>query len=263
MSIEAIRAVWEHSNQRGEALLVLQAMADFADVQGIAWPSAETLAKKSRLSRQSTWNIIKRLKASGEIVLEQQGGGRGRMGATGRQPGVSNRYRITLLDRQSKSHFTSTVGNLTVGKSNSHFGTTNSHFGREQQSLCMDGIYYRSIIDPSLKERAANACQPPLSRRIKAAAKIVRREHKRSSSPKTLLPADFTLTPELRDFAVAVGRDPDMEIKRFRADALAEGRTHLNWDKAFEKWCLSPYGRDHRQSTRRGLQSVNAKDIEL
>jgi len=95
MSVEALQAVWEHSEQRGEARLVLLAIANFANGEGLAWPGAEKLANMTRLSRQSVWRIIRRVLDSGELALDRRGGGRG----------MSNSYRITLLDIQENSHF--------------------------------------------------------------------------------------------------------------------------------------------------------------
>src|SRR6516164_1882572 len=94
MSIEALQAVLEHSEQRTEARLVLLAIANFANADGIARPSAVRLAHMARIRRQSVWRIIKRLLNSGELTLDRRGGGRR----------VSNHYRITLLGIPENSH---------------------------------------------------------------------------------------------------------------------------------------------------------------
>jgi hypothetical protein len=44
-----MNAVWEHSAQTGSALLMLLAVADFADDAGSAFPSVSRLAKKLEL----------------------------------------------------------------------------------------------------------------------------------------------------------------------------------------------------------------------
>jgi hypothetical protein len=85
MSLAATRSVWEHSRQTGSALLVLLALADYADADGLCWPSMATLAAKARLSERMVARHVERLMEAGEVDLER-GGGRGR----------SNRYRITL-----------------------------------------------------------------------------------------------------------------------------------------------------------------------
>ena len=68
MSIKISRAVWQKSKQTSSALLVLLALADFADDQGYAWPSNSTLAIKCRFSRRYIQKIISNLLKSGEII---------------------------------------------------------------------------------------------------------------------------------------------------------------------------------------------------
>lgn len=78
--------VWEHSRAAGGQLLVLLAIADFADDYGKAWPSVSTLAKKARITKRHTQKVIKQLKDMGELVVDQ--------GASGHWG--TNLYRITL-----------------------------------------------------------------------------------------------------------------------------------------------------------------------
>ena len=78
MSIKAVQAVWEHSEQVGSRLLVLLAIADYAKDDGSgAWPDVDTLAQKSRLSDTMTRNILKELVEDGEIVIHEGEGPRG------------------------------------------------------------------------------------------------------------------------------------------------------------------------------------------
>jgi hypothetical protein len=49
VSIRAINRAWENSAAQGSDLLVLLALADFADERGKAWPSNATLARKARV----------------------------------------------------------------------------------------------------------------------------------------------------------------------------------------------------------------------
>lgn len=85
MSIRVMSLVWEHSKQQGSALLVLLAIADFADDDGYCYPSVERLAHKSRMSVRNVRYILRQLEESGELVIER-GGGRHR----------TNRYRVML-----------------------------------------------------------------------------------------------------------------------------------------------------------------------
>ena len=61
MSIKAIDAVWTHSRHRGGKLLLLLAIADFANDNGVAWPSIATLAKKARMSDRNAQACLREM----------------------------------------------------------------------------------------------------------------------------------------------------------------------------------------------------------
>ena len=67
-------------------MLVLLALADWANEEGICWPSLPTIANKTRLGSRQVNNILQRLLADQFISIEKAGGGRG----------VVNHYRINL-----------------------------------------------------------------------------------------------------------------------------------------------------------------------
>lgn len=70
--------VWKHSQADHGALLVLLAIADFADANGEAFPSIATLASKSRLSERKVQLALKELETLGELSIEQGTGPHGR-----------------------------------------------------------------------------------------------------------------------------------------------------------------------------------------
>jgi hypothetical protein len=77
MSIAATKRVWDSSTQSTPMLLnAMLALADFADDQGLCWPSVATLAKRLRADVDYTHKLIKQLVKSGEL-LQKKGGGRG------------------------------------------------------------------------------------------------------------------------------------------------------------------------------------------
>lgn len=86
MSVRTMAKVWEVSQHSGTQLLMLLAIADFADDDGIAWPSVDTLAKKCRTTPRNANLVLAALRASGElqVALNQGHGG-------------SNRYRLTCM----------------------------------------------------------------------------------------------------------------------------------------------------------------------
>jgi hypothetical protein len=67
-------------------LLVLLALADWANEEGVCWPSLPTIAKKARLGTRQVNNILRRLLADKVISIEKEGGGRG----------IVNHYRLHL-----------------------------------------------------------------------------------------------------------------------------------------------------------------------
>jgi hypothetical protein len=75
MSIPMTNAVWKHSRQKKSgALLVLLAIADYANTDGIAWPAVPTLARKARMSKRNVQRWLRALQRDGELnVLRNQG----------------------------------------------------------------------------------------------------------------------------------------------------------------------------------------------
>jgi hypothetical protein len=84
MSIKAMTHVWETSQHKHSTLLVLLAIADYANDAGQAWPSIDSLARKARTSRRQVIDIIKRLEAGGELGV-----------AVGASPFGTNIYTIS------------------------------------------------------------------------------------------------------------------------------------------------------------------------
>lgn len=85
MSIQTTTAVWNHSRHDGVPLLVLLAIADHVNTEGLAWPSMSTLAKKARITERHAYRVVEQLLQSGELE-KKPGGGRGRR----------NHYRILV-----------------------------------------------------------------------------------------------------------------------------------------------------------------------
>lgn len=66
--------VWERAPYAEGTLLVLLALADWADDGGFSWPSIDGLAHKSRLQRRRVQYIIRKLKSDGFLEIEEGGG---------------------------------------------------------------------------------------------------------------------------------------------------------------------------------------------
>lgn len=83
MSVRTMARVWAESQHSGTHLLMLLAIADFADDDGNAYPSVPTLAQKCRMQPRNANVILAALKDSGELEVRLNEGPRG-----------TNRYRI-------------------------------------------------------------------------------------------------------------------------------------------------------------------------
>ena len=74
MSVRTMARVWELSRHAGTDLLMLLAIADFSDDDGLAFPSVEKLAKKCRMSKRNAQDRLRALSESGELtILKNQG----------------------------------------------------------------------------------------------------------------------------------------------------------------------------------------------
>ena len=69
MSIKVSSYMWEHSTQKGTRLLLLLAICDMANDDGVCWPSMNTLAKKARTDRRHAIRIVNSLVKAGELEV--------------------------------------------------------------------------------------------------------------------------------------------------------------------------------------------------
>ncbi|MCI2421531.1 helix-turn-helix domain-containing protein [Saccharopolyspora sp. K220] len=75
MSLKVMNWVWEYSPAKGTELLMLLAIADNASDDGTnAYPSVNTLARKTRLDQRTVQRIVRKLAAQGHLVVEERGG---------------------------------------------------------------------------------------------------------------------------------------------------------------------------------------------
>jgi hypothetical protein len=101
MSVKVLARVWEHSRQKGTALLLALAIADYCNDEAWAWPSIASLRRKTRLgSDRTVQTLLRRLEAAGEVAIERGAGMVGTAGGSQR----TNRYRVLVgLEGGAKS----------------------------------------------------------------------------------------------------------------------------------------------------------------
>ncbi len=80
-----MNTVWQKSRARGNGLLVLLAIADDANDDGLAWPSVARIAQKARCSVRHAQRHLKNLIGLTELVLKPRGG-----------PHLCNLYQVTI-----------------------------------------------------------------------------------------------------------------------------------------------------------------------
>lgn len=67
MSVKVIADVWQHSQAKGTARLVILALADHADHDGFCWPSLTRIATYCKVNRANVSRNLKKLIESGEV----------------------------------------------------------------------------------------------------------------------------------------------------------------------------------------------------
>jgi len=87
---------WSESPSKNSTLIVELAIADFANDDGLAFPSIETLSKKARLSVRQTQRAIRQLQRTGQLQI-----------LVGQGPHGTNLYRVTSCQGDKLSGVTS------------------------------------------------------------------------------------------------------------------------------------------------------------
>jgi hypothetical protein len=104
MSIKVASWIWEHSKQKSTKLLLLLALADACNDEGVCWPGHKYLAQKCRLSEDRTSAILKELKDAGEIEIAVHQGYQTTSGNTNRY--YMAKYRVSIGIKQEGSDST-------------------------------------------------------------------------------------------------------------------------------------------------------------
>lgn len=88
MSVKVLSKVWEYYPNGGSSLLVILALADWSDDNGLSFPSIAAVAKKTRLSDSQARRIVHHLINHGyvQVVGNKNGGAKG----------SSRRYKINI-----------------------------------------------------------------------------------------------------------------------------------------------------------------------
>ncbi len=74
MSINVMTRVWNRSRSTGAQLLLVLALADHCNDDGICWPGVNHLAQKTRMSERSVQRMIKKAENDGEVYVIRDNG---------------------------------------------------------------------------------------------------------------------------------------------------------------------------------------------
>jgi hypothetical protein len=76
MSIKLMTQAWENEQVKGSELLLLLALCDHANDDGVCWPSLHSLAIKTRVEERGVSKNMKKLYDKGLVTYLEKGGGK-------------------------------------------------------------------------------------------------------------------------------------------------------------------------------------------
>ena len=205
MSVKIMARVWAHSRRKDGELLVMLALADFANDASECWPSISVLAAKARLTERQTRRVLSKLEEVGEIRRLKSNGGRHRR----------NHYFITLSENPDNI-----TGKELQGKNNSVIGDTKTltpmsgaltHQGTVNK-ICSESD--RQIL------RFETGAKAPLSSSIPKGKKTTRR-----GVPPELQPAVTRIVARINELAGTHYRDDKPDALGNLLARLRAGRT--------------------------------------
>lgn len=215
MSVAVSSWVWEHSQARGNARLVLLAIADCADDTGAnAYPSLNTIADKAKVSRRTAIRAIEELVGMGELERHHGAGRRG-------QGGVSNGYRVTMVA----------------------VGTSDTVTPLEPEKGCQDGTSDTLALVPSEREVVSTTTRSGVTGGTRTVLNRPNTETRRK--PATPVPDDFTVTDRMREWAAAEGIQPwaiDAETEQFIDWHRAKDSRNRDWTATWRTWMRKAKG---------------------
>lgn len=155
MSVRIMSAIWESGPADQAECMLLLALADMADDDGICWPAMATVADRARMSERNARRVVRRLEDAGWLVTDGQ---RGRHN--------TNRYRVTKPDEMSaksdiKPDTTSARTKCPPGQ-NEHENRTTA---TQKPDTAMSAEPSRTIKEPSDKSLVREALRSVLSER--------------------------------------------------------------------------------------------------
>lgn len=226
MSVRLIANVLDnvHGLPHGAKLLLL-CLADYADDKGRCWPSFQSVAERSDMSRRHVIRTVQELETLGFLSRAEE------------RPYKPTVYQLhiptsdTHVTRSSDAHVTSDTDDT----SDTHVTTlvTPTSLGSDAHVTSTSDIAMSP--NPSIRTTKEPSKEPPELSRAK-------RPHR--------LPDDFTVTDELRTWARGKGMSDtqiDFETEKFETYWRGSGKAKSNWAQAWRNWMLTAIERSGGQ----------------
>lgn len=111
MSIRLMSEIWKSAKDvKSERLIVLLALADWANDDGYCWPKMDTIAEKARTSKDGASRIVAWLEEAGYLTIER---------GTGRGNNSTYTVHAEPVERQDETETETDKGRCTKGDSKS------------------------------------------------------------------------------------------------------------------------------------------------
>jgi helix-turn-helix protein len=230
--------VWKHAKGvQGNDLVILLALADWSNDQGLCWPSISSLARKARVSERTARYALGRLETGNYL---------------------------TRIEHHGRTHTNEYLLNLQVLEPE-----------KVQQPLqvlepvkpAISSIKPASNdIKPAIAIAAKPLIEPLINRQEREGAS---RQPAPVKTPfrKTHIPADFEVTDEM--YSWAYSKFPELNVddatETWRDAMIAKGFQYIDWTAAWRngmknavKWAAERKGKDGDETTKFGRAVVRA-----
>lgn len=232
MSIELVAKAKKtrlHGDSTAKLLLIV--LADYANDEGMAWPSVKTMAEETEKSERSIQLLLRKLeqmrlirKGDQKLVAKY---------AKGRRPVV---YKLFPTAKKGE-----TPVNATVERGETHFTpetgcTGETHFTPRVKPTSPEGC---NPLHPTGETHFVSGVKPTSPKPSQEPSIEPSRESTRANKTDTTrLQALANLTPDQshRQLADEIGLDLDAELAKFRDHAIAGGHLPADPAAAFRNW---------------------------
>lgn len=223
MSIKVMTMVWDSPVFSGNTKLIMLCLADYANDEGLCWPSIDSVARKCNVSRSTVKSQLRRLAEQGVLTAQR----RKKTTDDGSQTNDTNLYQIHVSELQ-KSLSTEGENNP---RSKSDLGQNNAG-GRAKSDP-------KPSLDPSVK-RSINPIIPfsnsePVCEPETKPQESMAQPAKTKRKTATALPAEFSVTDAMHDWYAKQGFTLDVhDATNQWADAMiARGSKYADWVAAW------------------------------